>query len=567
MTDVSIDPEELHGVIQDLRRTQRRIREYVEPLRTRLVDQNVSTYHLDRLAGAADDIDLIVPDLSRREQQARDIQRDKPGVGAVSLPHDIRTPQQERAYGPVDFTTKKQPSGSTKVSFTPTSAPGDDGEEEDEEPSLMSVDGVKKLGGDIVDWGKDKVDDLKEILTEAWNSATAALADMWHDMADWWDEQTAKLGGWIDENLEGVRNWIRDHAGILRVIAIIFKVVGWVLVAIGAILFVVGLILDATGIGAIAGLPTGAAALAIMGVGFTLVGVGDTIDLLVDWGERKIDGQQLVQGLAVEVGLTLLTFVGIGAVGRILKQAFKHMPPSWARKIEDWIERNFRRQDPNGGRPRGSGGGLTPDELARLQRLNSTPVDELSDADAAWLRQTRNRITVPEGTPMQRALSPQDVEKMLDGTYGPTMTRGFTARQEDVDHLRTPQDIYDSLGLDYQGTQHGTLNNGRPNQGGTANDEAFVLRYDQQNADELEVPRDSRVGGDGGRDGDARDPDNPFTGNGWTKGDDPIPEFHTGSGGGQLDEGAQIWRFDSEGNRELYAELVFEDGEYRWIRR
>ena len=89
-----------------------------------------------------------------------------------------------------------------------------------------------------------------------------------------------------------------------------------------------------------------------------------------------------------------------------------------------------------------------------------------------------------------------------------------------------------------------------------------VLRYDQTDPGELVVPRHEKLGGDGTFNDQATDPDNPFTGNGYTSGG--IPEFRTETPT-TMPEGSQIWRMDSSGGQELVAVLTEYMGTKMWM--
>ena len=78
----------------------------------------------------------------------------------------------------------------------------------------------------------------------------------------------------------------------------------------------------------------------------------------------------------------------------------------------------------------------------------------------------------------------------------------------------------------------------------------------------LDVPRHSDLGGNGNYDKDALDPENPFTGNGYTSGG--IPEFRTDTPT-TMPEGSQIWRMDSSGGQELVAVLTDYMGTKMWM--
>jgi hypothetical protein len=218
------------------------------------------------------------------------------------------------------------------------------------------------------------------------------------------------------------------------------------------------------------------------------------------------------------------------------------------------------------------------DDLGDLGRLDNLPdnirdlvdrpVGDLTPTEISALREARDAVTVEPGTPMQRVINPDQLQDYLRGSsesphFQVDQTYGFTARQEDVAGLRTPQEMFDGLGLDYTDTPFradGDLSG--PNQGGQAVDEMHYIRY-EQGTEDVVVPRHSDLGGPGRFDADALDPDNPFTGNGYTSGG--IPEFHTG-GASDLGVGSEIWRADASGNQQLVATLTEVDGQLTWVK-
>ena len=102
-------------------------------------------------------------------------------------------------------------------------------------------------------------------------------------------------------------------------------------------------------------------------------------------------------------------------------------------------------------------------------------------------------------------------------TSGPTRPSASPRAPRTSTSCTRPREMHDKLGLDYKlpdGSHQFT-----PDQS-----DIHVLRYDQTDPGELVVPRHERLGGDGFND-QAMDPDNPFTGTGYTSGG--IPEFRT----------------------------------------
>lgn len=207
------------------------------------------------------------------------------------------------------------------------------------------------------------------------------------------------------------------------------------------------------------------------------------------------------------------------------------------------------------------------DELTGLRRLDdlpddlrnlvNKPIDELSPGELQRLVEARDAIRVEPGTPMQRVIPESTVDDYLRGSsdtnayFKSDETFGFTSRAEDVDQLHTPREMHDKLGLDYKDSPFSP-----------DDQDIHVLRYDQTDPSGLDVPRHSDLGGNGTYDKDALDPDNPFTGNGYTSGG--IPEFRTDTPT-TMPEGSQIWRMDSSGGQELVAVLTDYMGTKMWM--
>lgn len=171
---------------------------------------------------------------------------------------------------------------------------------------------------------------------------------------------------------------------------------------------------------------------------------------------------------------------------------------------------------------------------------------------------------------MQRVITQPDASDYLRGAsdnnphFKPDETFGYTARQEDVAQLRTPQEMFDGLGLDYRDSVHRSPTDVAhgPNEGGVATSDMHYLRYEAGGPDDVIVPRHSDLGGDGGYDGQALAPDDPFTGNGYTKGG--VPEFRT-DGPTELSVGSEIWRADASGQQHLVAVLTETPQGLSWL--
>jgi hypothetical protein len=207
------------------------------------------------------------------------------------------------------------------------------------------------------------------------------------------------------------------------------------------------------------------------------------------------------------------------------------------------------------------------DELTGLRRLDdlpddlrglvNKPIDDLTPGEIDRLVEARNAIRVEPGTPMQRVIPEGTVDDYLRGSsdtndyFKTDQTFGFTSRAEDVDQLHTPREMHDKLGLDYKDSPFSPDDT-----------DIHVLRYDQTSTDGVVIPRHEDLGGKVDYNKDALDPENPFTGNGYTSGG--IPEFRTETPT-TMPEGSQIWRMDSSGGQELVAVLTDYMGTKMWM--
>lgn len=195
------------------------------------------------------------------------------------------------------------------------------------------------------------------------------------------------------------------------------------------------------------------------------------------------------------------------------------------------------------------------DELTDMRRLDGLPDDlrdlvgkpvgNLTPSEIERLTEARNAIRIEPGTPLQRVISDNVYNDYLSGTstnprFSPDQSFGFTARAEDVAHLRTPKQMFDDLGLGYKNSEFS------PDA-----DEIKVLRYSAEGPGDFTIPRHSDFGGDGSWDKGALDPTDPFTGNGYTSGG--IPEFRNVSPS-DITIGDQVWSYDKFGNQHLVAE-------------
>lgn len=177
--------------------------------------------------------------------------------------------------------------------------------------------------------------------------------------------------------------------------------------------------------------------------------------------------------------------------------------------------------------------GLT---LEEFNKLRLTDVSQLTNDEKALLKMIRERIPMPDSnTLMQKVIPASDVQKYLDGTY--TQIGGFVTRAEDVTQLKTYDDIYNSLRLDYPDTAYDIV----------SDDTLAVIRYNTNETSKIQIPYSSEMGG-------VTTGADPFTGNGFTKATNGqiIPEYKM-SDFARIEDGAQLIEIGKDGKETLKA--------------
>lgn len=143
-------------------------------------------------------------------------------------------------------------------------------------------------------------------------------------------------------------------------------------------------------------------------------------------------------------------------------------------------------------------------------------------------------------TTMQKVLPPDQVDYLLERGYD--RVAGFVYRAAELNHLRTPAELYAALGLGYAGSPHQAEAK-----------EAFVLRWPAHRPSLYRIP----YGGQNEQGLRAMDgwviERPPFRGNGFAPGEgrDVIAEFKVDST--RLPHGAALWRIDADGTDRLVA--------------
>jgi hypothetical protein len=154
-------------------------------------------------------------------------------------------------------------------------------------------------------------------------------------------------------------------------------------------------------------------------------------------------------------------------------------------------------------------------------------------------------------TVMQKTLPPDQVDFYLDRGYD--RVAGFVHRATEVEHLRTPSELFAALGFSYDTSPH--LSDAK---------EAYVLRWPAYRPSLYRIPY-------GGQNEQAlRAMDGwvieraPFRGNGFAPGEsrDVIAEFKVDSV--RLPHGSQLWRMDADGTERMIA--IFDNDGPTWRR-
>ncbi|MBO0898886.1 hypothetical protein J1G43_02760 [Cellulomonas sp. zg-ZUI22] len=379
---VEVCPEAMACVRADVATTSQAVLDRVAPLRSRMLALGVPTRGLDDAVDVAHRLDEnVLPVVDTHLGRARALADTWYG-GALGAPFPVvDAPHPSPVVDP--FTSSALDDGTTMLSWMPAPV---EAQQADAHATVESR-GIGDWLAGTWDGVSDAVDQGVDWLAQRAVEAGDAVGEAGASIGEWWQSTTADLGTWVDENLAGVRELIGRHVAMFRVLADVCRVVGWVVVGIGAVLTVGLTVIGAMGgaaIGAVFGFGVGAvpvggagavagltAGLKVLGVGFTLVAVGDLLDVAADWGEGSIDGQELVQRGSVELAFAVTSLVGAGALGKIVQKTWTRLPASWTGRIDDALERFFR--------PRPSAPEVTP-HGADTDRTGRVPADAADGA-------------------------------------------------------------------------------------------------------------------------------------------------------------------------------------------
>lgn len=158
----------------------------------------------------------------------------------------------------------------------------------------------------------------------------------------------------------------------------------------------------------------------------------------------------------------------------------------------------------------------------------------------------RNSIPQPNAnTVMQKVIPQSDMSKYISGEY--TSCKGYVTTAQDAKHLKTTEDIYYGMRLDYEGTKF------------TPTDQSCgIIRFKANNASDAVIPRSS-VNAGNAADGA------PFTGHGFTAANNgrlAVPEWKKDNWF-DLQDGAELWDVASDGTETLRA--IFSKAQNKFI--
>ena len=152
------------------------------------------------------------------------------------------------------------------------------------------------------------------------------------------------------------------------------------------------------------------------------------------------------------------------------------------------------------------------------------------------MKAVRDAIPMPtEETIMQKVIPQGNIAKYISGEYN--QVRGYITKAQDVKQLKNYDDIYNSLRLDYGGSEFNP-----------ATDKCVgVIKFKTPDISEIEIPYSQAMGGNA-----VAGP--PFTGNGFTAATNGqvIPEFLC-KDRVALKDGAELYMITKDGAEILVA--------------
>lgn len=172
--------------------------------------------------------------------------------------------------------------------------------------------------------------------------------------------------------------------------------------------------------------------------------------------------------------------------------------------------------------------GLTMDDFHYMMLKQ---VNTLTEAEKMKLARIRNALPKPNAnTVMQKIIPADDIEQYVNGTY--SKVRGSVSVASDAKHLKSFEDYYYGLRLDYEKTKFHLSKNS-----------CGVIRFKSKDTPHILVIPTSE------------DMDYPFTAHGFTSGNNGrlgVPEWKLVKDA-EFSEGAEIWEVFNDGTEKLRA--------------
>ena len=179
-----------------------------------------------------------------------------------------------------------------------------------------------------------------------------------------------------------------------------------------------------------------------------------------------------------------------------------------------------------------------------FQYMLQKSVKALTESEKAKLARIRNAMPKPDANTLMQKVIPKNAINIYLREVNPyTTIGGFVTRASDAKHLRTYDDLYYGLRLDY-------LNNGGKLMNFVEDGSCGVIRFKTASASEFVIPGKELLGSNG----------YPYTAHGFTSGNNGrlgVPEWHIGKGKyAIIEDGAELWEVYSNGQEVLRAVFI-----------
>lgn len=193
--------------------------------------------------------------------------------------------------------------------------------------------------------------------------------------------------------------------------------------------------------------------------------------------------------------------------------------------------------------------GLTMDDFHYMIQKHT---HALTKAEKAKLTRIRNAMPKPDAkTLMQKVISKDAINNYLREVNPYTTIGGYVTRASDAKHLKTYDDLYYGLRLDYINDRGNLMNFVEDGSCG-------VIRFKTPSANEFTIPRKELLGSN----------EYPYTAHGFTSGNNGrlgVPEWFVGKNKhAPIEDGAELWEVYSNGQEVLRA--VFKNNKFQAIK-